>query len=794
MMQVDGALAWHKLGRQNTVSKPATSARRADPLPIPTGTKKHLDTALAKLPFATHLSFEPLIETLDALGHTRHIPDALRGVVTDDAVLETHADTVQAMMSAVFPELMDTEIAVRAYAPFAPRSFFTTSKYREIFGAEGVEISQANGLVKRQYYRENMLFAYRIIHHTLQRHVDSPQAFVKQIRDTQTGLDRYYMNEGSIRFVRVSYPSSRLLDAPEFARLLAMEDLETLEARMPLHDAVYEGFIYIRYVDITELHNLSLLKSELVEPRALHRMETIEARLRSVLRLPDLDVGVVLRYAARGATQLCDNRSLLSDVNACMAELPNSLYERAIDTSEPQFELDLRQQNESSRMPTLFRERGYRSVGLIPLVERDPASDQNHVIAALELASPTPGAVHPAIMGKFRDVLSPLAVAARREMDSVTASMERAIKTHCTAIHPSVAWRFEDAAYKYTAELAGSGSATFEAIEFQNVYPLYGAMDIRASSAKRNEAIRVDLAAQLCMARDTLAAIDRVQSMPITDYFDTKLRQAHDLVSTELHSGDEIEIIEVLQRRIHPFFRDMATSLRLEQDAKGHTAIDRYFTCMDAELNILYDQRREYEQAVATINDTLGAYLEKAQVEAQATFPHYFEMFKSDGVEHSIYVGDSMTRDQTFSMVRLENLRLWQLRAMCDMARLAEDLAGKMNVPLRTTPLVLAQSSPLTIKFSAEEKQFVVEGSYNIRYAIMKKRIDKSTIRETNERLTQPGFLSVIYSHDREQDEYLRYFDYLIDKQCIAPGVEQIVLNDLQGVSGLRALRGRIVL
>ena len=115
-----------------------------------------------------------------------------------------------------------------------------------------------------------------------------------------------------------------------------------------------------------------------------------------------------------------------------------------------------------------------------------------------------------------------------------------------------------------------------------------------------------------------------------------------------------------------------------------------------------------------------------------------------------------MTQERNFTEVQLKNLRLWQLTLMCKKARIAEALVAEMDIPLRTTPLVLVQSSPITIQFSPDEKQFAVEGSYNIRYEIIKKRIDKSTIRGTGERLTQPGQLAVIYSQEKEFEEYRR--------------------------------------
>ena len=57
-----------------------------------------------------------------------------------------------------------------------------------------------------------------------------------------------------------------------------------------------------------------------------------------------------------------------------------------------------------------------------------------------------------------------------------------------------------------------------------------------------------------------------------------------------------------------------------------------------------------------------------------------------------------------------------------------------MPVRLETAHLVLVQSTPLSIRFRDDEKQFDVDGAYNARYEIVKKRIDKATVKETGER------------------------------------------------------------
>jgi len=71
----------------------------------------------------------------------------------------------------------------------------------------------------------------------------------------------------------------------------------------------------------------------------------------------------------------------------------------------------------------------------------------------------------------------------------------------------------------------------------------------------------------------------------------------------------------------------------------------------------------------------------------------------------------------------------------------------------------------------------------------VKKRIDKVRVRDTNERLTQPGKIAIIYLNDREGAEYEGYIRYLQEKQLLGVEVERLDLEELQGVSGLRALR-----
>ena len=72
---------------------------------------------------------------------------------------------------------------------------------------------------------------------------------------------------------------------------------------------------------------------------------------------------------------------------------------------------------------------------------------------------------------------------------------------------------------------------------------------------------------------------------------------------------------------------------------------------------------------------------------------------------------------------------------------------------------------------------------------VVKKRIDKVHVLDTGERLTQPGKVAIIYLNEKEAEEYKGYIRYLQEKELLKEEVEELALEELQGVSGLRALR-----
>ncbi|HAT93222.1 MAG TPA: GAF domain-containing protein, partial [Sphingobacterium sp.] len=165
------------------------------------------------------------------------------------------------------------------------------------------------------------------------------------------------------------------------------------------------------------------------------------------------------------------------------------------------------------------------------------------------------------------------------------------------------------------------------------------------------------------------------------------------------------------------------------------------------------------------------------------------ERYKTDGIEHNMYIGASIAPDRNFELYYLRNLRLWQLQVMCAMEQEFRQLQPSLPHLLEVTSLILVFATPISIRFRMDEKQFDIDGSYNVRYEIAKKRIDKAKIKGSTERITQKGKLVIVYSNIHEETEYLGYINLLQHKGLLQDKIEQFEVEDLQGLVGLKAIR-----
>jgi hypothetical protein len=237
-----------------------------------------------------------------------------------------------------------------------------------------------------------------------------------------------------------------------------------------------------------------------------------------------------------------------------------------------------------------------------------------------------------------------------------------------------------------------------------------------------------------------------------------------------------------LETRIYPLLNNNFDDI---VDAE----IKEYFTHVDAVTGDFHANRRNYEVTLSSINEKLTGILDKRQAEIQALFPHYYERFKTDGVEHNLYIGANIAPTREFSEAHLRRLRLWQLLVTAEMEIEQYYLRPALPYPLGVTSLILVFSTPIDIRFRMDEKHFDIDGAYNVRYEVIKKRIDKAHIRNSEERITKQGTITIIHSKSEEEIEYDYYLHIMQSAGILGDTIERFDVEDLQGVSGLKALR-----
>jgi putative methionine-R-sulfoxide reductase with GAF domain len=620
------------------------------------------------------------------------------------------------------------------------------------------------------------------------RDLDLDYPLVFSARDRDTGLERHFKINFNSEFLRVRRrgPLKEITDA-ECEKLRSnLDDLRVWKEIISPEDFYFEGFRVVSAIEVTDQQVLSLLKRDLIEKESIisnERFEEIQRKLRDLFQRPDIVVGIAAFEGERIYVVNCGNRikngCIFSDSAHCVkSDFEGSVYERAVSARQTMVVEDLAKLPHPTDVEGRMRDEGVRNLIVAPL------SCQGEIIGTLDIASPNPGDINQIEALKLNEVLPLFAVSIKQSMEALDGQVQAIIKEQCTAIHPSVEWRFRQAAYNFMEQRMADSSDEMEAIIFENVFPLYGVSDIRSSSLHRNRAISADLSEQLDLASTILEAAARAEQLPILEELAFRAAQARTSLGEDFNSRSEGSVLAFLKNVLEPKFTALS---RLSGEVLEE--VENYRRSLDPKLGFLYRQRRSFEEGVGRINDVIASYLDSAQEEAQRMFPHYFEKHKSDGIEHSIYIGPALVESGEFDSIYLQNLRIWQLIVMCEIARRTQQLKETLDIPLGTAHLVLVQEAPMSIRFRYDEKRFDVDGAYDIRYEILKKRIDKATIRTTGERVTAPGKVAVIYSSRREGEEYRRYAQFLHSAGFISSAVEELEIEPLQGVDGLKAIR-----
>lgn len=762
------------------------------------------------MPIQRLISFNKLLEYYDELANSedsflaakaRRVLDAqapypeLREGFTDPAILEKHREVVDIILEDTFAEVLGANEIKVASLPYDNIIFKASKRFQKILKEAGPDYEPK---IRNQEEEINYIMAAVVVLNFYYGFkLDFSRPYFYDIPDAKGVMHHY----------RILYNADFLeLEPTDKAKELTQKDVDELlenydqielwKEKIPPGSFISKGFVISNMFDVTAEHSISEIKSALIsnekEKEDSSFMENMQETFRSFFRLKTITVGFVAYNDQHDQFECVHGGGIESvilgddEYVSCESALCPGSYESLMENNEFFAVTDVNKYYELSGGAAPYKnlkEAGYQSAIFAPI------ADNGNLLGVLEIASPHKNELNSVVATKLEDIMPFIITSVLRSKAEEANFIDAIIQNECTTVHSSVYWKFQEEARNFIKDsLYGEERPSFNEIVFENINPLYGQIDIRDSSNARNESIQRDLMIQLSDINRVLEQAFEHTKLPIYEELIFRVNNHLDEIKGTLHTNSEQAIFNFVMNEINPVFAHLKT-----EDKALADSIKRYEANIDEKTHSYYDHRKNYDTSVMTINKKLAALIDKRQEDAQQMFPHYFERYKTDGIEHNMYIGDEITRERNFSPIYLNNLRLWQLQVMCEMENKHYRLKPELPVQLDVASLILVYNTSLSIRFRMDEKRFDVDGTYNARYEIIKKRIDKSFVKGTSERLTQTGKMVIVYSQKSDELEYLRYIRFLKSKGYFTGKIEIVELEGLQGVAGLKAIRAEIL-
>jgi hypothetical protein len=759
-------------------------------------------------PFITQISFHKLIESLERIAESNvdyraNYANALlkeieklpqfRSGIEDLSLIEEHQDLIKNLLADLFPTAL-THNEIKAVAvPFHNITFNYTERFKKILEDAGVDFD-----MNIRDFEDDLFYIMNcclILNDYYKQNLDFNNPLFYDIPD-RNGVIKHYRILYNADFVEIIPTAEAVsLTQQDIDQLIDnFDNIALWKQKFPIGSWILKGFGIVQLFDTTIESSVSTLKTNLLKAGDNHDEpleEDFQSIFRSIFKISDLKIGLTFfdpeeQKFIHPDTSKNNIQSLILD-EAEEADCGAKRYDcffNCIINDRRRFIISnvshFAEKKENESFAKHLMSQNIQSCIMAPVVKG------NELLGIFELASEKPRTLNSINANKLDLILPYLVDTMNRYRLDLQNQIEAIIQKEYTSIHPSVYWKFRKEAQKYLRISGETKEYVFKEIVFKEVYPLFGEIDIKGSSEHRNQTVKLDLKKQIDNLIEIIESLKSKANLMILEQRLFELESYRNELDLPLKADTEQIIQRYIESEIHPFIQ----AENAPEESK--IIIKKYFEKIDVKTGMFYHARKKFDNALSKVNKKLAAVLDQKQIEAQQIFPHYYERFKTDGVEHNLYIGASIDPNKPFDKIYLNNLRLWQLQTLCEMELEHHQMKAELPYHLEVTSLILVFSSPISIRFRMDEKRFDVDGTYNARYEVVKKRIDKAFIKGTKERITEKEKITIVYSHSQEKKEYLDYIKYLQFKEILEPLVEQFEIEELQGVSGLKGIRVKV--
>lgn len=379
--------------------------------------------------------------------------------------------------------------------------------------------------------------------------------------DEETGLLRHYKINIDTRFIEVT-PVGKLPDLHTITAPSQFDDehgFEKLAKLLPVSLFKFRGVSVVTITDVTSYYAVETIKNVIVNHNRQSEQECyndVSLSLKTLVQSNAIEFNLTPLFQVNNKLVLPESHELKSvlvseDIDCSPAlnayhsfaeeylRNPRALIYKTISPKEaklyPYLNTCARTGIQSFVVLPLFY--NAKLVGMLEIYTRQAGLLDEKVLAMLEPAFPV------------------LAQLLQISIEDFNAAIDGVIKEKFTSLQPAVQWKFNEAAWHYLQQMEKTGKGKIGNIGFEDVYPLYGAIDIRNSTLERNKAQLSDLQRQFSILLETLQSVKKHYSLAITDEMIYKCRKWKNTLDESLTPHGEIKLTDFLEKEAVSFLK-----------------------------------------------------------------------------------------------------------------------------------------------------------------------------------------------------------------------------------------------
>ncbi len=380
-------------------------------------------------------------------------PELINGF-SDLSLLKKHEDLINILLEALFPEILTLNEIKAATVPFTFTSFKFTKRFENILKNAGddFELKVRNFEDDQKYIMACTFILANVYNYP----IDLKRPFFFDIPDKKLNLIKHYRVAFNGDFMDI-IPTEKApkITEKDIKNLLDnFENIDIWKEKFPKDSYIFNGFGIMNLFDVTIDENISAIQNDLLRGDQ-NLNEDLQKHLSQFYNINDLKVGYsVFDYTNSNLEPSSLKKSssfiITKDQNiSCSNDnyFCKGIINKIFNNIQPIAISDVEKYGVDSNFNPFYKKLKKEKIGSIILLPI--STGKNNDLAVLEIASPRPYELNSINLNKLKDLIPVFESASKRASEEHLNTLEATIQEHYTSIHPSVKWRFYEAAEKY---------------------------------------------------------------------------------------------------------------------------------------------------------------------------------------------------------------------------------------------------------------------------------------------------------------------------------------------------------